>query len=69
MIKEVKTYKVTCDRCGEVETFVREEYSFNTLPKGWGHDDVHDCGLTGYTRTDDLCPKCLKKLNKKNKEK
>lgn len=68
MIKEVKTFKVICDRCGGDQTFVREEYG-PSLPTGWGHEDVHDCGMTGYTRTDDLCPNCLKKLNNHNKKK
>ena len=68
MIIEVKTYRVKCDRCNKSTTITRGEYD-HKLPKGWGHADVHDCGLTGYTRTDDLCPTCLKKLNKSNKKK
>jgi hypothetical protein len=67
MKQEVKVYQYTCDRCGKSAKVTRREYDFNP-PKGWGRDDVHDCGLTGYTRTEDLCPACVKKLNKDNKK-
>lgn len=63
MKKEVRVFEYTCDRCGTSTKVTRKEYDFS-LPKGWGHADVHDCGLTGYTRTDDLCPKCLAKSKK-----
>lgn len=61
---KLKTYKVKCDRCEATEV-VMAQHEFDALPKGWGTEDVHDCGMTGYTRTDDLCPNCLKKSKTK----
>ena len=68
MKHEVKVFRYTCDRCGKTTDVTRREYDYS-LPKGWGHEDVHNCGMTNYTRTDDLCSNCLKKLNKDNKKK
>lgn len=64
MITELKTFKVCCDMCKKTE-IVCSTWSWADLPKGWGTSKVHDCGLTGYTKTDDLCPECLKKSEDK----
>lgn len=60
---QIKTFKVKCDRCDRTEV-VSAQYKEGALPKDWGTEDVHNCGMTDYTRTDDLCPDCLKKVKK-----
>ena len=45
-----------CDRCHKKVQVCQHEY-----PAGWTTRQVHDCGMTGYTRKDDLCPDCSKK--------
>ncbi len=66
MRTEVKTFIVTCDRCKKTE-IVTSKWSHCDLPEGWDTEDVHDCGSTGYTRTDDICSDCLKKRPKKKR--
>lgn len=57
---EIRTFEVVCDRCKKTE-IVHSKWSWCDLPEGWNIEDVHGCGMTNYTRTDDLCPECLKK--------
>ena len=59
---EVKTFKFTCDICKEV-VFVRD-VMFYERPKGWKIIESHDCGMTGYTRYDDVCLECCLKCEK-----
>jgi hypothetical protein len=56
---EVKTIKFKCDMCDKIE-FVRDVSNFRR-PDGWGYSKTYDCGLTHYTRDNDLCPECLRK--------
>lgn len=60
MITQLKTYRLTCERCGM--SIVLAGTSQPDLPSGWTRQDEHGCGLTGYTRTLDLCPACDPKL-------
>jgi hypothetical protein len=75
---EVKTFDVTCDFCKittriTTDNYYQSSYSGNVSlsnylnSQGWERiEDVHhDCGLTGYSRTDykDKCPKCVKILS------
>lgn len=56
---ELKTVRWTCDACKtSLKNQSRHEDDY---PKGWGSREVRDCGSTGYTRYDELCPDCLKK--------
>lgn len=61
MISQIKTFKVICDLCQRTE-IIHSNLSYCNLPKDWGTKDVHNCGMTDYTRIDHLCPECLKKL-------
>lgn len=61
MIRELKTFEVTCDRCRKSVTVMasrdhqaREKVKFEQVA-------VHGCGMTDYTRYDDVCPECAKK--------
>jgi len=59
---EMKRWRIRCDgwpACDVVE-FV-DEIHLPSLPDGWGIHKVRDCGMTGYTRHDELCPACLAK--------
>ncbi len=58
----VKRWEIRCDgwpAC-DVSVFV-DSARTPDLPEGWATRKVHDCGITGYTRTDELCPACLAK--------
>ena len=46
--------ELECARCPK-KVKVRQ----GDTPSGWGTVETHDCGLTGYTRTDEVCPQCL----------
>ncbi len=59
---EVKTWRFRCDECGATKLI---SAPFFERPKGWSQGQLHDCGLTGYTKDIDLCPKCTKKKDKK----
>lgn len=61
MQRQIKTYEWVCDQCRK-ETIVQGEKK----PEGWGTRTVYDCGLTGYTSHDDLCPDCWKKHKERN---
>lgn len=54
----VKTYAFKCDFCGK-------KVSGTELPKGWHTMQItmHDCGLTGYSTTEDFdsCEECYPK--------
>jgi hypothetical protein len=60
MIQEVKTFKVTCDRC-RAEVIVHGVRC--ELPKDWGTETSSGWGMTDYTRTEELCPLCLRKID------
>lgn len=67
MRQRIRTFKITCDRCRETTAIVQSRWRDGELPEGWDTEDVHDCGMTGYTRSDDLCPKCLEKIGGQKK--
>ena len=51
MRKEIKNYTYSCDWCGRR---VEDEYALYRV-------ELHDCGLTGYSRTDEVCRACFDK--------
>lgn len=56
MILELKTLRVTCDRCGKTKV-----YSSTTVylpPDGWKTIQIGPCGMTDYYRVGHLCPSC-----------
>ena len=68
MYREIKEFELMCDIVGcNTSTIVKarsDEYGEDGpyhLPNGWGTEQISGCGLTGYTRTDVLCPNCMKK--------
>ena len=65
MIIELRTYRISCDRCGT--SIVLQDTSRPVLPAAWVTEEMHDCGLTGYTSALDLCPACDPKLGKNRK--
>ena len=56
---EVKNYRFTCDAC-KVSEILRDQAHWKR-PDGWGTRTIRNCGMTGYDRDEDLCPKCLAK--------
>lgn len=58
---ELKTYRPWCDACRikGPKTYVDSYPGKEDLPEGWGPRTLTDCGLTGYTRHEILCPTCL----------
>lgn len=63
MLREVKTFEFTCDKCRKVEV-VHSHHSRPDLPEDWGYVKVHNCGSTGYTKTLELCNICIVKRRK-----
>lgn len=59
MRRKVYQVQVTCDRCQKEVIHQRVQYVGASLPAGWGVETVSGCGMTDYTRHDDLCPDCL----------
>ena len=57
---EVRTYRYQCNECRFTQD-VNATYQ-PPPPEGWSTRTVHDCGMTGYTRYDDLCPTCTAKV-------
>ena len=53
--KKMLAYK--CDCCGTTEDV--DDYD---LPEGWKKHQQHNCGLTNYSRTIDLCEECYPKV-------
>lgn len=70
-VHELKTFEVRCEfasygkdsTCASVvgPVFARAEYDV-PIPEGWKTRTLTDCGLTGYTRHDLVCPNCAKRL-------
>lgn len=60
MVRKIQQFEISCDTdgCRSSEVYFGDNYD---KPTGWKQLSVHNCGLTGYTRVDDLCPKCSKK--------
>lgn len=58
--RDLRSSRYMCDICHKLGPIVHSEY-YPGPPKGWGGRTLHNCGLTNYTRDEDLCPKCLKK--------
>jgi hypothetical protein len=56
---ELKVWEFTCDRCNRHEGPVFARHA-PTIPTGWSRENVHNCGMTGYTRSDLLCWRCTK---------
>jgi ssDNA-binding Zn-finger/Zn-ribbon topoisomerase 1 len=65
LILEIKKYKFVCDNCGYDKII---EQINNNYPKDWGTKEIHDCGSTGYTKTDHICPSCFAGLKTKRLE-
>lgn len=64
-IEEYKTYVISCDRCpigGPIVHAARKP----SLPEGWSWHQVHDCGMTGYTRTEALCWNCTQRVERES---
>lgn len=59
---ELKTYAAQCDICLNRSTPVLSEREPSGLPNGWTTRDLSDCGMTGYSRTDAICPGCATRL-------
>lgn len=53
------TWAIECEQCRRVEHVIERGNYTPMLPHGWGQRKVRNCGSTGYTRYDDLCPKCF----------
>lgn len=64
-ITEAKTWMISCDRCPVVHGIVTAT-SRPSLPKEWSYVKVDNCGMTGYTRHDVLCPMCVEREARKN---
>ena len=62
--QEVVTWEVFCDYCRKTEIVTSKESrggpvsQRHPLPRGWMYHEVRGCGMTGYTRRDELCPDC-----------
>ncbi len=69
----LQTVEFSCDRCPK-KVVVQRSASYDymvwhvdqSLPAGWGVAPVYDCGMTGYTRHDTVCPKCKAKEARKS---
>jgi hypothetical protein len=57
-ISETKIWRIKCDGCGREEGPIFSDH-MPSKPKDWDYETLHDCGLTGYTRHDLLCPQCI----------
>jgi hypothetical protein len=62
MNRQVITIEWECDDCGKT---IMLSQTHPALTKGWARRKVYNCGLTGYTRTDELCAACAKKATTK----
>jgi len=60
MKRRLETIEFTCDGCGLTQTWTGPEHT-RMLPDGWGYRTVRNCGMTGYTCTEHLCPVCHEK--------
>lgn len=60
MTKELKIWQFTCDgaNCSHTEMVFS---MWHKLPSGWGTREVGGCGMTNYTKTEELCPECYEK--------
>lgn len=55
MKRELKTYEFKCDWC-------KTAVVSHQRPADWITHTVHDCGMTGYSRDEDLCAACAAKV-------
>ena len=59
MLRKIYKIEAECDVCHKKVIFERVGKYGNKLPERWGYHEVTGCGLTDYTRVDELCPDCL----------
>lgn len=61
--QKVQIFEFRCDGgCGltaRVEYLGDHDRPSSILPEGWKRRAVHGCGMTNYTRHDELCPVCF----------
>lgn len=64
---ELKTFRLRCDACRKlgptIHVYISPEAT--DVPEDWGFRTLGDCGLTGYTRHEILCPECLSLWDKR----
>lgn len=56
---ELTPHAIFCGRCRRFGGVVLEKVGLSLVPRGWDYKVRHDCGMTGYSRTDLLCDSCL----------
>lgn len=66
MRRRLKTWEIRCDHCAEAVTVT--SFSEPPSPKGWGAREQHNCGSTGYTKTLELCGRCLRRFDRNEKK-
>ena len=75
MIHELKNILVTCDSCRtasfttEAKCVLSIRSGAFTAPPDWHYISVTDCGMTGYTKRDIVCPGCSGKVHYKDNDK
>lgn len=57
MIRELKTFEYICEGVKCARRMIVQS-SCEQTPAGWEQVPEYDCGSTGYTRYDLLCPRC-----------
>ena len=65
MKREIKTFEVECDHCHATAIVNVTPRSSSDLPDKWGYYTSHGWGMTDYSRSEELCPKCLEQVKNK----
>mgnify|MGYP006144881181 CR=1 FL=1 len=56
---DYELHGLRCDVCQALSAPVIKRVSESyAMPEGWAKRTLTNCGMTGYSRTDHLCPKC-----------
>jgi hypothetical protein len=68
MIREIKTWEVKCDHCPHKITVTYPDEPYAGMLKGWSNYTSGGWGMTNYSKTELLCPKCMEKQEKEENE-
>ena len=61
MIRETKSFEITCDECGNVVRGMAQSEHDLIRIIGWSLRESHGWGATNYTKTLHVCNKCPQK--------
>jgi hypothetical protein len=61
-MREMRAWRPMCDICHQPGPVMFDEHK-PAPPDDWSRRTLQNCGLTGYTRHEIICPDCTQRLD------